>query len=61
MCNGWQRWVISTNSTKLEFVEHPLRCSLELVELGARFIFFTDLEFVELRRLARKIWNETVF
>ena len=55
MCNGWQRWVISTNSTKLEFVEHLLRCSLELVELGARFIFFTDLEFVELRRLARKI------
>ena len=61
MCNGWQMWVISTNSTKLEFVEHPLRCSLELVELEARFIFFTDLEFVELRRLARKIWSGAVF
>ena len=54
-------WVISTNSTKLEFVEHPLRCSLKLVELGARFIFFTDLEFVELRRLARKIWSGAIF
>jgi hypothetical protein len=34
---------------------------MELVELGARSIFFTDLEFLELRRLARKIWSGAVF
>ena len=61
MRNGWQRWVISTNSTKREFSEHPLRCSMELVELGARSMFFADLEFLKLRRLARKIWSEAVF
>ena len=61
LCNGWQRWVISTNSTKQELVEYPLRCSKELVELGARSIFFADLEFLELRRLARKIGSGAVF
>ena len=54
MCNGWQRWVISTNSTKLEFSEYPLTCSMKLVELGARSIFFEDLEFLELKCLAKK-------
>ena len=24
LCNGWQRWVIFTNSTKQELVEDPL-------------------------------------
>ena len=61
MCNGWQRWVISTNSTKLEFSEYPLTCSMKLVELGARSMFFEDLEFLELRCLAKKIYSETVF
>jgi len=61
MCNGCQIWLISTNSIKLEFSEHPLRCSMELVELGARSMFFADLEFLEPKRLARKIWNEVVF
>ena len=60
-CNGWQRWVISTNSTKQELVEYPLRCSMELMELGARSIFFADLEFPELRRLARKIESGGIF
>jgi len=54
-------WVISTNSTKQELVEYPLRCSMELMELGARSIFFADLEFPELRRLARKIESGAIF
>ena len=49
------KWIISTNSTKQDLVEYPLRYSTELVELGARSIFFWDLEFSELKCLARKI------
>ena len=40
---------------------YPLRCSLKLVELGARSTFFMDLEFLGPRRLARKIWSGAVF
>ena len=45
LCNGWQMWVIFTNSTKQELVEYPLRCSMELVELGARSIFLRIWSF----------------
>ena len=38
-----------------------MRCSMELVEWGARSIIFADLEFPELRRLARKIGSGAVF
>jgi hypothetical protein len=36
------------------FAEYPLRHSMKLVELGARFMEFVDLEFLELRCLAGK-------
>jgi hypothetical protein len=41
-------------STKPAFAEYPLRYSINLVELGARFIFLVDLEFSELRCLVEK-------
>ena len=46
---------------KTRIFRAPLRCSMELVELEARSMFFADLEFLELRRLARKIWSGAVF
>ena len=61
LCDGWQWWVIFTNSAKLEFSQHPLRCSMDLVDLRARSKFLADLEFVELGRLARKIRSRSVF
>jgi hypothetical protein len=43
------------------FAEYPLRHSMKLVELGARFMDFVDLEFLELRCLAGKKWSGAVF
>jgi hypothetical protein len=34
---------------------------MKLVELGARFMDFVDLEFLELRCLAGKKWSGAVF
>jgi hypothetical protein len=40
------------------FAEYPLRHFMKLVELGARFMDFVDLEFLELRCLAGKLeWS----
>ena len=46
---------------KTKFSEYPLTCSMKLVELGARSMFFEDLEFLELRCLAKKFWSEAIF
>jgi hypothetical protein len=46
---------------KLEFSEHPLRCSMDLVDLRARSKFLADLEFMELGCLAGKIRSRSVF
>jgi hypothetical protein len=43
------------------FAEYPLRHSMKLVELGARFMDFVDLEFLELGCLAGKKWSGAVF
>jgi hypothetical protein len=43
------------------FAEYPLRHFMKLVELGARFMDFVDLEFLELRCLAGKKWSGAVF
>jgi hypothetical protein len=43
------------------FAEYPLRHSMKLVELGARFMDFVDLEFLELRCLAGKNGVELFF
>jgi hypothetical protein len=43
------------------FAESPLRHSMKLVELGARFMDFVDLEFSELRCLAGKNGVEPFF
>jgi hypothetical protein len=45
-------------STKLAFAEYLLRYSMDLVELGARYM---DLEFLELRCLEGKIGVELFF
>jgi hypothetical protein len=34
---------------------------MDLVELGARSMFLVDLEFLELRCLARKTWSGVIF
>jgi hypothetical protein len=47
--------------TKPSFSEHPLRYPMKLVELGARFMFFVDLEVLELMCLVRKNWSRAVF
>jgi hypothetical protein len=44
---------------KLEFSEHSLRFSIDLVDLGASSKFL--IEFVELRSLVEKIRSKTVF
>jgi hypothetical protein len=54
-------WVIFPNSTKLEFSKYPLRCSMDLVDMGAKSTFFADLEFAELECLARKIRRKAIF
>jgi hypothetical protein len=43
------------------FAEYPLRHSMKLVELGARFMDFVDLEFLELRCLVGQKWSGAVF
>jgi hypothetical protein len=48
-------------NTKTVFAEYPLRYSMDLVELGARSMFLVDLEFLELRCLARKTWSGVIF
>jgi len=55
-------WIIFIHSMKLDLLEHPLRCCMDLVDLGARStFFFVDLEFTELEHLAEKIRNRVVF
>ena len=46
---------------KLEFLEHPLRCFMDLVDLGARSKFLADLKLAEIGRFARKIGRGSVF
>lgn len=48
------------NFIKLEFSEHPLRCSMDLVDLRARSTFLIDLEFTGLGLLAGKSGSGTV-
>jgi hypothetical protein len=43
------------------FAEYPLRNSMKLMELGARFMNFVDLKFLELGCLVGKKWSGTVF
>ena len=61
LCNQWQWWVISSNSTNLGLVEHPLRRSTKLVNLALRSTFLVNPNLVELECLANFLGSEAVF
>ena len=46
--------------TELKFSKHPLRCSVDLVDLGAASMFFANLEFSELGHLAENFGSMAV-
>lgn len=46
---------------KIRVSRTRLRCSMNLVELGARSKFLADLKFVEMGCFAEKIRNNSVF
>jgi hypothetical protein len=57
----WQWWIILTNSMRLAFSEHPLRCSMDLMDLRARSRVLADWKFMKLGHLAKKNQEQSCF